>query len=328
MKRTVKYKSEESVTLMQIQHRNIHMMGTIIELTVQHHQPNVILDQLIQRLEEYEKRFSAHDPESELMKINKNAGIMPVKVKPSLYKLIKIGKKHSTPPDSSLNITIGPLVQAWRIGFEDAHIPSPKEIESLLYKTNPNDIILDDENQSVFLKHAGMFIDLGAVAKGFIADLIIENFKTMNVSAGLINLGGNVMTYGMAPKHEDGYWRIGIQHPFLSRGNYIAVLKAFNQSIVTSGIYERKFTINNKTYHHILDRHTGYPIETDIAGLTIVSEKSVDGEIWTGRLFAQTPQQILQTLNGLEDIYGIVVTKKGELYYSDELQPYLTKTNN
>src|SRR5690554_1218019 len=312
---------------MAIQSREIHMMGTIIEISVQHDQPNVILDKVILRLEEYEKRFSAHDPDSELMQVNKNAGIMPVKVNPSLYKLIKIGKEHSSPADSSLNITIGPLVQAWRIGSDDARVPSQEMIQSLLGKTKPNDIILDDEAETVFLKHTGMFIDLGALAKGFIADLIIDDFKLMNVSAGLINLGGNVMTYGMAPKHEDGYWRIGIQHPFLSRGNYIAVLKAFNQSVVTSGIYERKFTVNNKTYHHILNRHTGYPIETDIAGLTIISKESVDGEIWTGRLFGQPLQQIMKTLNQLEDISGIVVTKDGELYYSDSLKPYLTETN-
>src|SRR5690625_6841481 len=99
------------------------------------------------------------------------------------------------------------------------------------------------------------------------------------------------MTFCFAPKHYDGYLRIWIEHPFLSRGNYIAILKAFNQSIVTSGIYERKFTFNNKTYHHILDRHTGYPIETNIASLTIVSKKSVDGEIWTGRLFGQSTSE-------------------------------------
>lgn len=313
---------------MAMKSREIHMMGTIIEISVQHDQPNLILDKVIQRLEEYEKRFSAHDPDSELMQVNKNAGIMPVKVNSSLYKLIKIGKEHSSPTDSSLNITIGPLVQAWRIGSDDARVPSQEMIQSLLGKTKPSDIILDDQAQTVFLKHTGMFIDLGALAKGFIADLIINDFKTMNVSAGLINLGGNVMTYGMAPKHEDGYWRIGIQHPFLSRGNYIAVLKAFNQSVVTSGIYERKFTVNNKTYHHILDRHTGYPIETDIAGLTIISTESVDGEIWTGRLFGRSLQQIMETLNQLEDISGIVVTKDGELYYSNELKSYLTETNS
>lgn len=314
---------------MSVENREVHMMGTVIQLLVQHPHANLILNEMVMKLEEYEKRFSAHDPQSELMQVNKNAGIRPVKVNPSLYKLIKIGKKHSIPKDSSLNITIGPLVQAWHIGFDDAKVPSEKKIQTLLNKTQPNDIILDDETQSVFLKHTGMFIDLGALAKGFIADLIIDDFKTLKVTAGLVNLGGNVMTYGFAPKHDDGYWRIGIEHPFLSRGNYIAILKTFNQSIVTSGIYERKFTFNNKTYHHILDRHTGYPIETNIASLTIVSKKSVDGEIWTGRLFGQSTQQIMNTLDQLQDqgISGIVVTKNGDLYYSKSLQPYLIETN-
>lgn len=311
---------------MVVQSREVHMMGTVIQIVVQHDHPKMVLDEVINRLKEYDKRFSTHDPHSELMRINNNAGINPVKVNPSLYKLIKIGKKHSMPTNSSLNITIGPLVQAWGIGSEDAHVPSPKHIQSLLGKTQPADIILDEEDQSVFLQHPGMFIDLGAIAKGFIADLIINHFKSMNVIAGLINLGGNVMTYGKAPKHDDGYWRIGIQHPFLSRGNYIAVLKAFDQSVVTSGIYERKFTFNNKTYHHILDRHTGFPIATDIAGLTVISKESVDGEIWTSRLFGQPLDHIMNTLNRLEDVEGIVVTKEGELHYSDSIKPYLTIT--
>lgn len=311
---------------MAFQNREVHMMGTVIQISIQHQQPDLILDEIVKHLEKYEKRFSAHDPHSELMHINKNAGITPVKVEPSLYELINLGRKNSLPSDSSLNITIGPLVQAWHIGFEDAQVPSENEIQHLLRKTQPNDIILDDEAQTVFLKQPDMFIDLGALAKGFIADLIIDDFKSMNVSAGLINLGGNVMTYGIAPKHNDGYWRIGIEHPFLSRGNYIAVLRTLNQSVVTSGVYERKFTVNNKTYHHILDRNTGYPIETSIASLTIVSKKSVDGEIWTSRLFGQSAQQIMNTLNQLEDISGIVVTNNGELYYSDSLKPYLIET--
>lgn len=148
----------------------------------------------------------------------------------------------------------------------------------------------------------------------------------MNATSALINLGGNVMTYGISPNQKDGYWRIGIQHPFLPRGNYIAVLKAFNQSVVTSGVYERTFTMNNKTYHHILDSTTGYPIQTKIAGLTIVSNKSVDGEIWTSRLFGQSPSQIIHTLNQIQDVAGIVVTKDGELYYSESLRPYLIET--
>lgn len=311
-----------------MEHRELHMMGTHIQLSVQHEYANFILDEIVLQLHEYEKRFSAHDPTSELMQVNKNAGIQSIEVHPSLYELIKIGKEHSTAPDSSLNIAIGPLVKAWRIGSEDANVPSEENISTLLKITDANDIILDDENKSVFLKQSGMFIDLGALAKGFIADLIIEYLESANIPAAIINLGGNVVTHGKPANRADGYWRVGIQHPFLSRGNYLAILKASNQSVVTSGIYERKFTFNGKTYHHILHPGTGYPIETDVAGLTIVSEKSIDGEIWTGRLFGKTPAQIFAALEHLENIAAIVITKDRKLHYSESLKPYLTETNS
>ncbi|WP_186579685.1 FAD:protein FMN transferase [Aquibacillus kalidii] len=308
---------------MPVQNREIQMMGTIIYLSVEHDYAAFVLEELILRLKEYEKRFSAHDPDSELMEVNTHAGIKPVKVDTSLYELIKLGKKHSTAANSFFNITIGPLVQAWRIGFEDANIPSERKIQSLLKVTNANDILLDDKLQTVYLKYTGMFIDLGAIAKGFIADLLIEDLKSMNVSSALINLGGNVMTYGNAPKHKDSSWRIGIQHPFEPRGNYIAILKAFNQSVVTSGIYERNFTRNNQTYHHILDPTTGYPIESEAASLTVVSKNSVDGEIWTSRLFGKSPDQIIETINQLDDIEGIVVTRDGKLSYTESLKENL-----
>lgn len=310
---------------MAIQTCEIHMMGTNIQLSVEHNKPRIILDEIIMRLHEFDKRFSIHDPGSELMEVNNNAGVKPVKVHPDLYKLIKIGKEHSSADNSYLNIAIGPLVQAWQIGSNEAHRPTPETIQKLLGKINARGIILNDQAQTVFLKQREMFIDLGAIAKGFIADLIIGDLDAMNVSAGLINLGGNVMTYGNAPKHEDNFWRIGIQHPFQVRGTYIAVVKALNQSVVTSGIYERKSIIDNQTYHHILDPNTGYPITTDIASLTVVSKKSIDGEIWTSRLFGQPSEQIINSLEQIKHVEGIVVTKNGDLFYSTGIKPYLNQ---
>ena len=303
--------------------KEVKMMGTVIQLSVQCNYADFVLEELILQLKEYEQRFSAHDPTSELMAINKNAGIHPIKVHPQLYELIKIGKKHSIAKNSSLNIAIGPLVKAWRIGFSDAHIPTEEEIQLLLHKTNPAHIILNDKERTVFLQQQGMFIDLGALAKGFIADLLIKELEVANVQAGVVNLGGNVMTYGQAPTQEDGYWRIGIQHPSRPRGHNIAIFKALNQSVVTSGIYERKFTSENGTYHHILDPQTGYPLESEVAGLTIVSKQSVDGEIWTGRLFGKSPEQVFQALEKVKDVEAMIVTKNGELHYSEALKSYI-----
>lgn len=295
-------------------------MGTVIDLLIVHDSADDLLTEIIKRLERYEQRFSANSSDSELMTINKQAGIQPVSVHPELYELIKIGVIHSCAPDSNLNIAMGPLVQAWRIGFNDARVPSDDEIQKLLQITNPENIILNDKEQSVFLKQKGMLIDLGALAKGYIADLLIEYLKSMKVSSALINLGGNIVGLGPSRQLDKAYWNIGIQNPLLPRNQYMATLKIANQSVVTSGIYERSLSSDGKTYHHILDSHTGYPLTTDIASFTIQSDQSVDGEIWTTRLYGKTAQDVIEQLNQLDGIEGLLIKKDGTILYSNGLK--------
>lgn len=302
-------------------------MGTVIDLLIEHESPDSILTEVVNRLKIYEQRFSANDPNSELMVINQNAGIRPVSVHPDLYQLIKIGKFHSCAPDSYLNIAIGPLVQTWRIGFHDAKVPSTREIEKLLEKTNPQNILLNDAEQSVCLTEKGMFIDLGSLAKGYIADLVIRYLKNEGVASALINLGGNVVGLGPSGNHEKKHWTIGIQNPLLNRNQYLTALKIANQSVVTSGIYERSLVNEGQIYHHILDPHTGYPITTDVASLTIQSNQSLDGEIWTTRLYGKSSDEIINELNELEGIEGLVITKNEQVMYSRGLEE-VKKTMN
>lgn len=298
----------------------VHLMGTVIDLMIEHEEPDLILAEVVERLKIYEHRFSANSSDSELMAINKQAGIRPVHVHPDLYELIKIGKANSCDLDSNLNIAIGPLIQTWRIGFEDAKVPKADEVEVLLKRTNPENIVLNDNEKTVYLKQRGMLIDLGSLAKGFIADLIIDYLKSENVKTALINLGGNIVGLGPFRNQENGRWKIGIQNPLLPRNQYMAVLAIFNQSVVTSGIYERSLKSEGQTYHHIFDPHTGYPTTTDVASLTIQSNKSVDGEIWTTRLYGKSSKQIISRLNQLEGIEGLLITKNGELLCSEGLK--------
>ena len=276
-----------------------------------------ILDDAVEMLKMYEHRFSANDDSSELMKVNHSAGIKAVVVHPDLFDLIKIGKLHSCAPNSFLNIAIGPIVQTWRIGFNDVKVPTKQEIDDLLEITDPNQILLDEERQSIFLAKRGMAINLGALAKGYIADLMIEYMRKRGVDSGLINLGGNVLAFGDAKHNPDLMWRIGIQNPVESRGNHLFTIGIKNQSVVTSGIYERKHTENGKTYHHILNPETGYPVETNVAGLSIISTASVDGEIWTTRLFGKSVEEILDKVNSLPDIEAVIVTTEGKVYYTN-----------
>lgn len=294
----------------------IHMMGTVIDLLIEHDNPDPIMAEAIKRLRVYEQRFSANRHDSELMAINHQAGQRSVVVHPQLYDLIKIGKYHSCADDSNLNIAIGPLIQTWRIGFQDAKVPSQAEIDELLRLTNPHHIILDDQEQTVFLKESGMKIDLGCLAKGYIADLLVDFLKTAGVTAALINLGGNIVGLGPVRQGQAEKWRIGIQDPQKNRNDYVTVLDIANQSVVTSGIYERSLKKDNQTYHHIFNPKTGYPTQTDVASLTIRSKQSVDGEIWTTRLYGHQSETIIDTLNQLDDIDGIVITQTGHVLYS------------
>ena len=302
--------------------RSIQLMGTTITISILHHQADLLLDEVVQLLFLYEKRFSANDDTSELMKINHQAGKQWVQVHPDLFELIELGKQHSLAQNSHLNITIGPLVQTWRIGFSDAKVPQSEEIKYCLSLIEPTFIKLDSASSSVFLAKEGMKIDLGALAKGYIADKVMEFLKNKGVTSALINLGGNVLTLGINQVSKRP-WRIGIQHPKLTRGNNLALLPIVNQSVVTSGIYERTFEKQGQTYHHILDGKTGYPVETDVASLTIVSNRSVDGEIWTTRLFGESPSSILEQVEKEEQIEALGITKEDQLFYSSGLKPEL-----
>ena len=298
---------------------SLRLMGASITLTIFHEDAQNLLLQSEQLLHLYKNRFSANDADSELMEINLQAGKKAVQVHPELFKLIELGKKHSIAANSHLNIAIGPLVQTWRIGFSDAKLPSEEEIQRLLKITDPEEIVLNDSNREVYLSKEGMRIDLGALAKGYIADKLKEFLIEQGVQSGIIDLGGNILTIGENPTFHRP-WRIGIQNPALDRGEHVAVIEVSDASVVTSGIYERQLVVDGKTYHHIFDRTTGYPMETELVSITIVAEKSVDCEIWTTRLFGQNPYDIIEEIEQQPGLEAFVITKNQKMMYTSGIQ--------
>ena len=307
---------------MELSSRSERLMGTTITVSVCDPQADELLAHCFELLRTYEHRFSANDVSSELMEVNHQAGIAPVQVHPDLFELIALGTLHSQAKNSHLNIAIGPLVQTWRIGFSDARRPAPEEIEQTLLKIDPQQIQLDQENYTVFLKRPGMKIDLGALAKGYSADLIATYLRGKGIKDALIDLGGNILTVGQHPVKQQP-WRIGIQNPVKKRGQHLLVLSVKDKSVVTSGIYERHLEVDGQSFHHIFDSATGYPVETDLASITIISDRSVDGEIWTTRLFGDSPTSILNTVESLPGIETLLVSQSGKIAYTSGLQSYL-----
>ena len=296
----------------------IHLMGTKISLYVKAENAEKLAKKAEDMLINYEKAFSANSDSSQLAMLKKTASLAPQKVDEELYNLIKIGKEHSLCKNSYLNIAIGPLIKLWRIGFEEANVPEKEAILKVLELLNPENIRLDDEKKTVYFLKKGIEIDLGAIAKGYFADKVMELFKDNGATSAMVNMGGNVLVFGQSPSNSDD-WNIGIQNPFLPRGNSVALVKIKNQSVVTSGIYERVFEKNGRKYHHIFDSKTGYPIESNIASLTIIADKSLDCDIYTTKLFGLDAASIIHKVNKISGMSAIVITVDGKLAYTDNL---------
>lgn len=306
-----------------IKQKIINQMGTRISLSIVHPEAENLLEKASHMLADYEARFSANNSKSALMMVNQQAGIQPVHVDSDLYDLIQFGKKYSLSSNLALNITIGPLVKLWKIGFTDAHVPEQKEIEEKLKLIDPTDIKLDADKRTVYLTKKGMELDLGALAKGYFADKLKSFFQNEGVQSGLVDLGGNVLTIGENPKYEDGYWRVGIQKPSPVRGDLVGVVLVKDKSVVTSGIYERSLKVDGKKYHHIFDSTTGYPIENELASVTIVSDESIDGELWTTLLFMFSPTAAIQYIDSIPGIEALIITKDNDVKTTRGIVPYV-----
>lgn len=259
-------------------------LGTVITLQVYGDQNKKILDQSFDLIAGYEDRLTVNRDHSEVMDVNHAAGIHPVQVSASTYNLIKLAVYESK-QNFGFNALIGPVVKLWHIGFKGAHVPKDEEIKDRMLLTDPFKVVLNDSDQSVFLKMKGMELDLGGIAKGWIADRIRDLWRAYGVEAGIINLGGNILLVGDSPKRISGQWSIGVQDPKQPRGDNITSVMVPECSAVTSGTYERYLVVNGKKYHHLIDPRTGYPVKTDLAGVTTFTKTSVEAEIECKRLF-------------------------------------------
>ena len=291
------------------------LMGSPILLKLFTHD-EALASRIFSLIKRYEDLFTVNRAHSEVMEINHAAGRHPVAVSRPVYELIKCARAASMVRDSAFNLAIGPLVKLWRIGFRGDCVPPADQIAARLRIAHPQDVILDDTTTSVFLTQAGMEIDLGAIAKGYIADRVRDYLHQQGINEGLINLGGNVQTLG-TPQSQ---WSIGLKKPFAKADALVGTIEVVNKSVVTSGTYERYFEQDGQRWHHILNPRTGYPINNELDSVTIISSDSLDGDIWTTLIFGLGVEQGCAMLKQRDDIEAIFVTKKHEIILSSQRQ--------
>ena len=294
------------------------LLNTVVSVTIYDNPDEKIFNEVFDEIKNIEDKMSLHRQSSEVVKINSMAGKKPVKVSKETLNVIKKGIYFSNFTNGRFDITIGPLVSLWDIGSGNNNIPSKEEIEKKLSLVNYKKISIDENNQTVYLKRKNMQIDLGSIAKGYVADKVKEILEDNNVKDAIINLGGNI--YVMGKKPNDEKFTIGIQDPNDDKNKPLGNIKVSNKSVVTSGIYERYFEKQGKRYHHILDIETGYPVRNKLAGLSIISDESIDGDGLSTSIFTLGLKEGLKKINKLEDIEAIFITRDNKIYLSDNIK--------
>ena len=168
------------------------------------------------------------------------------------------------------------------------------------------------------LNKKGMEIDLGGIAKGYAADKIVEYLKSQNIEKSIINLGGNVFVLG--EKSKDTQFKVGIQDPNSEDGTSIANIGVTNQSVVTSGIYERYLEQDGVMYHHMLDPSTGYPFENNLSSVTIISDSSIVGDGLSTTTFGLGLEKGMKLIESLDNTDAIFITKDQKIYTTSNLK--------
>lgn len=291
-----------------------YYFDTVVNLTFYNETDATLAEECFKICEEYENMLSRTVEGSDIWNINHGNGEAVV-VSKETYNLIKEALFYCELTEGRIDITVAPLMDLWNFTeVSDNKIPPiHEEIQAKLAHVDYTLVELGPDC-SVTLKDPEAAIDLGFIAKGYIADRLKEYLVTQGVTSALINLGGNVVTIGNKP--DGSPYTIGIQKPYAPIGTTLDTVQVTDSSTVTSGTYERYFTYEDKTYHHILDATTGYPVENTLTGVTILCPSSTNADALSTTCFVMGKDSALSYIQSLEDTECILVDDTGAIYDS------------
>lgn len=284
---------------------------TVINIQIWGSKDESILAHCMDMCQEFENKFSRTIETSEIYQINHADGAA-VTVSSETADLIKKGLYYSELSDGAFDITIAPLSELWDFKNNNGTIPSKEKIEEARSHVDYRNVQV--EGNTVTLKDPNASIDLGGIAKGYIADQLKEYLEQKGIEHALINLGGNVLTLG--GKLNGDPFKIGIQKPFDETSGPITSVEARDLSVVSSGNYERYFETDGKIYHHILNPKTGMPYDNHLYGVTILSKTSVDGDALSTVCYSLGLEKGMDLIQSLDDVEAIFITDDYKLHDS------------
>lgn len=284
-------------------------LNTVVSITLYGDYSEELFDGCMELADYYEHLFSRTMKGSDIWNINHSSGAA-VTVHEETRDLLNIALSYARLSEGRVDPTIGTLSILWNFGDDNEGIvPSKEQIEEALSHVNYENVILD--GCQVSLKDEKAQLDLGFIAKGYIADRIKEYLVSNNIESAIINLGGNVLTIGSKP---DGTpFRVGIQKPFAQRGEFSRTIEIESRSLVSSGNYERYFEKDGTLYHHILSTMDGYPVESGLSSVSILCENSVDGDALSTLCYILGYEKAKELIDSLPDVEAVFIADDGTI---------------
>lgn len=278
-------------------------------------QSNEYINLAVHEITRIEKLISSWDTDSQTSAINRNSGIKPVKVNQELYDLIERAIGISKLTDGAFDISYASMDRIWKFDGSMTAMPSEEEIITSVAKVGYQNIILNKENSTVYLKVPGMKIGFGGIGKGYAADkaksLLIKN----GVPAGIINASGDMNTWGKQP--DGTQWNVAITNP-LQKNKAFALLPIHEKAVVTSGNYEKYVTFNGKRYSHIIDPRTGHP-SSDIISVTVFAPKAELADALATSIFVMGTIVGINLINQIPQTECIIIDTQGNIHTSNHI---------
>ena len=235
------------------------------------------------------------------------------------YTLVEKALELCEETDGALDITLYPVQQAWGFTTDVRRVPTDEELEELLKKVDYKRLVLAIPDGSPSIGFGEEQIDLGAVAKGYTGDCLLNILKKQGVTSAILDLGGNVQVLGSKP--DGSPWKVAVRNP-MDTGAEIGVLTVTDKAVITSGGYERYFEENGKRYWHILDPETGYPADAGLVSVTVVGDSGVRCDALSTALFVMGKEEAVEFWREAGDFEMLLVTDDGDLYITEGLQEH------
>jgi thiamine biosynthesis lipoprotein len=309
--------------------RSVFVFGTVCTLNLYEDGTDELYSRLARRLSEIERVFSVSLSDSEISRVNRNAGIAPVEVSKEAILLLDKACYFARKTDGAFDPAIGPLVELWGIGTDRQRVPAQEEIDVILPLVDYRKIRYDTEAGTVFLPETGMKLDFGGIAKGYAADELIAIISRTKASRAIIDLGGSSV-YVWGKKPDGTKWRVGVKNPDNPEGSEPAIrLDIDSNTVTSSGAYERFFEQDGVRYHHILDPKTGRPADSGILSSTIVSFSALAADALSTSVFVLGKEKTRALFEaGFQDAgftaEGIVIDERREVSATPDIKSAVT----